>query len=439
MARVRPFAAYRYARPRARHLSADRPSLRRHLARAARRAARRATRTTSSRSSCPRGPLDPTLPGNRYETGADDVGRLAPSRACSSQDDAPAVYVLEQRFTRDGVTRTPPRVHRRGRTRAVLGGRRAAARAHAAQGARRPLRAHPGHRRQPEPGLRPVRRSAAARPTRSSTRSPPASRSPHAIDADGVESTLWAGERPRASPASLADAPRRHAASSSPTATTATPPRSPTATCARAGGRGADAATDPAYDFVMMALVNMDDPELVVMPTHRVADAAGAFDADAFWAALAEHFDVARRARRASHGRALEDSGRPAFLGQDAPRRRAPRVDPCSRRRRHRRGDPARPLSGVEAARRRGAPGARPRPAARHPPRPPRDARAALGFVKDADAALAAAGEHDVVFVLRPTRMDQLRAVALAGETMPQKSTYFYPKLLSGLVFRSAE
>jgi uncharacterized protein (DUF1015 family) len=33
--------------------------------------------------------------------------------------------------------------------------------------------------------------------------------------------------------------------------------------------------------------------------------------------------------------------------------------------------------------------------------------------------------------------MDQLREVALAGETMPQKSTYFYPKLASGLVMRS--
>ena len=62
-----------------------------------------------------------------------------------------------------------------------------------------------------------------------------------------------------------------------------------------------------------------------------------------------------------------------------------------------------------------------------------------LSFVKDANGAFAQTAEHDVVFVMRPTRMDQLRAVALAGETMPQKSTYFYPKLLSGLVFRSAE
>jgi uncharacterized protein (DUF1015 family) len=32
-----------------------------------------------------------------------------------------------------------------------------------------------------------------------------------------------------------------------------------------------------------------------------------------------------------------------------------------------------------------------------------------------------------------------MRAACLAGETMPQKSTYFYPKLLTGLVFRSLD
>jgi uncharacterized protein (DUF1015 family) len=34
---------------------------------------------------------------------------------------------------------------------------------------------------------------------------------------------------------------------------------------------------------------------------------------------------------------------------------------------------------------------------------------------------------------LRPATLEQLREVAFAGETMPQKSTDFYPKLLSGL------
>ena len=37
--------------------------------------------------------------------------------------------------------------------------------------------------------------------------------------------------------------------------------------------------------------------------------------------------------------------------------------------------------------------------------------------------------------MLRPTPIDQVRAIAEAGETMPPKSTYFYPKLPSGLLF----
>ena len=36
---------------------------------------------------------------------------------------------------------------------------------------------------------------------------------------------------------------------------------------------------------------------------------------------------------------------------------------------------------------------------------------------------------------MRPTPIEQVEAVAEAGETMPPKSTYFYPKLLSGLLF----
>jgi uncharacterized protein (DUF1015 family) len=38
-----------------------------------------------------------------------------------------------------------------------------------------------------------------------------------------------------------------------------------------------------------------------------------------------------------------------------------------------------------------------------------------------------------------PATIDHIRAVSEHGERMPQKSTYFYPKLLSGLVFHSLE
>ena len=48
-------------------------------------------------------------------------------------------------------------------------------------------------------------------------------------------------------------------------------------------------------------------------------------------------------------------------------------------------------------------------------------------------------GRADLLFMVRPTTSAQVAAVADAGDTMPQKSTYFYPKLLTGLVMRSLE
>ena len=42
-------------------------------------------------------------------------------------------------------------------------------------------------------------------------------------------------------------------------------------------------------------------------------------------------------------------------------------------------------------------------------------------------------------FILNPTRVEEIGAVAAAGEKMPQKSTYFYPKLITGLVMNNLE
>ena len=43
-------------------------------------------------------------------------------------------------------------------------------------------------------------------------------------------------------------------------------------------------------------------------------------------------------------------------------------------------------------------------------------------------------GKFRCAFILNPTRVTEIRDVAAAGEKMPQKSTYFYPKLITGLV-----
>ncbi|MCK5458556.1 MAG: DUF1015 family protein, partial [Thermoplasmatales archaeon] len=43
-------------------------------------------------------------------------------------------------------------------------------------------------------------------------------------------------------------------------------------------------------------------------------------------------------------------------------------------------------------------------------------------------------GRFDISFLMNATKIDELKAIAQAGEHMPQKSTYFLPKMLSGLV-----
>jgi uncharacterized protein (DUF1015 family) len=64
-------------------------------------------------------------------------------------------------------------------------------------------------------------------------------------------------------------------------------------------------------------------------------------------------------------------------------------------------------------------------------------AKRGIGYTPSTDQALAKldAGDYQAAFLLRPTPVDQVRAVAAAGETMPPKSTYFFPKLLTGIVF----
>jgi uncharacterized protein (DUF1015 family) len=64
-------------------------------------------------------------------------------------------------------------------------------------------------------------------------------------------------------------------------------------------------------------------------------------------------------------------------------------------------------------------------------------AKRGIGYTPSIDEALARldAGEYQAAFLLRPTPVEQVREVAAAGETMPPKSTYFFPKLLTGIVF----
>jgi uncharacterized protein (DUF1015 family) len=48
-------------------------------------------------------------------------------------------------------------------------------------------------------------------------------------------------------------------------------------------------------------------------------------------------------------------------------------------------------------------------------------------------------GEAEAAFLLRPTRIEDVFARAREGRVLPQKTTYFYPKLTSGLLFQPLE
>ena len=60
-----------------------------------------------------------------------------------------------------------------------------------------------------------------------------------------------------------------------------------------------------------------------------------------------------------------------------------------------------------------------------------------VSYTADADEAIAAVdrGEAAAAFLLQPVTVEQVARFAHAGETMPQKSTFFFPKLTSGLLF----
>jgi uncharacterized protein (DUF1015 family) len=60
-----------------------------------------------------------------------------------------------------------------------------------------------------------------------------------------------------------------------------------------------------------------------------------------------------------------------------------------------------------------------------------------LGYARDFDQAVALVADHqyDAAFFMAPTAIERVSEVAAAGESMPPKSTYFFPKVPTGLLF----
>jgi len=196
---------------------------------------------------------------------------------------------------------------------------------------------------------------------------------------------------------------------------------------------------DAPYEFVMMTFVNMNDPGLLILPTHRVVHSLLSFSADEFQKASREFFEIEETDPAIDAAKAaavLQDRGRAgtsllavtvdrAFVLHSLKPAAARFFSGLSLRQQSL--DVVQLhkclLEGVlklseESIRN----------------------QQNLSYVREAAEAIAAVrgkGDGtqaaDIAFLMNPCPVQKMREVALAGELMPQKSTDFYPKLLSGL------
>jgi len=191
------------------------------------------------------------------------------------------------------------------------------------------------------------------------------------------------------------------------------------------------APADAAFNYAMVSLVSMDDPGLVILPTHReVFDCAVppaqvlagvAVDFDITPAADLEACLAQMKAHEGRHAFGLYADRRFWVLALKHPERIEERIAVDR--------SPAwktldvtilhemvlQPIVGLS-------------PQAQ-------EEQTNLRYHRDPAVATAHvdSGQGNYAFLLNPTRVNQVRACAERGERMPQKSTDFYPKMVTGL------
>jgi uncharacterized protein (DUF1015 family) len=187
-------------------------------------------------------------------------------------------------------------------------------------------------------------------------------------------------------------------------------------------------------DHVLMALVSLEDPGLTVFPTHRLVSGLADDPAqqEALGTGLRELFEVEEVPHDQLDPTGIEGVG--VFGYVDSHFKRAYRLrlasNPALDRAFAGRSEAYRTLDAaiLEELVLKGILGMSTDDIA---------AKRGIGYTPSIEEALAKlhAGDYQAAFLLRPTPVDQVREVAAAGETMPPKSTYFFPKLLTGIVF----
>lgn len=187
-----------------------------------------------------------------------------------------------------------------------------------------------------------------------------------------------------------------------------------------------EASPRAAFNYVLMLLVDADDPQLRILPTHRVIHDVPGLDGQALLDRLRRRFTMkavsspAAQLEALRHGHPAHQVGvvlpGPAFFLLRFPRlATAHPVDAVDVVALHR--DVIAPELGLREGQLEDE---------RH-----------FAYTRDAAVAVerVRSGRAQAAFLLQPPQVADVLAVAASGAVMPQKSTYFYPKPASGIVF----
>lgn len=190
-----------------------------------------------------------------------------------------------------------------------------------------------------------------------------------------------------------------------------------------------------AADYVCMMMVNMENDGLVVFPTHRIVRDLPAFNYKEVCDKCADYFDIVPYLNREKGEKGLEQAyaeGKKSFVmftgdnnytlltlkSAETMKKLMPDASEALREL------DVSVLHSLVLERIFGIDKAN------------MAKQINLIYTRSADEAIAAVDgkRANCCFLLNPTRVSEIRDVASAGEKMPQKSTYFYPKLTTGLV-----
>lgn len=192
------------------------------------------------------------------------------------------------------------------------------------------------------------------------------------------------------------------------------------------------------YEKLMMTFINMEDEGLLILPTHRVVSGVAGFSKAKMLSDATRHFALTELPREISAEAAVarlkaEGSDATAFIARTAESTHLLRTHPAA----------LDVLTGYSPLQRKldvvqlhkllleGVLGISEEAI--------RD-QTNLEYLRSAAEAFTKVSEGaNVAFLMNPVKVEQMRDVAFAGEVMPQKSTDFYPKLMSGLTIYDVE